>query len=173
MSSTMRSILRDCRGGALIEFAAVAAPFIALIFASLATSLMVFTQQMLDSSVETTSRRIMTGEEQRAGTTKAQFKQKVCDELPNFMSCDRVLVNVTKVTDFSASVAAPAITFDAEGNVTNTTTYVPGTPGDVVIMQVLYRWPSITGPLGFGLGTLPNGERLLATATIFKTEKYL
>ena len=173
MSSTMRRLLRDCRGTALIEFAAVAAPFIALIVASLATSIMLFTQQMLDTSVETMSRQLMTGQEQKAGTTKAQFKQKVCDNLPDFMSCDRLLVNVTKISSFTAAnTAAPTITFDADGNVTNTTKFEPGKPGEIVIMQVLYRWPGFHGPLGFDLGNLSNGERLLVTTAIFKTEKY-
>lgn len=173
MSSTKRGLLRDCRGSALIEFAAVAGPFIALIFASLETSLVFFSQQMLDTSAETMSRQIMTGEEQKAGTTKAAFKQKVCGTLPDFMTCDRLLVNVEKVNAFeSASTVAPVITFDKDGNVTNTTEFDPGNPGDIVIMQVLYRWPSVTGPLGFGLGNLPNGERLLVTTSIFKTEKY-
>lgn len=173
MSNTMRRILRDCRGNALIEFAAVAGPFIALILASLETSLLFFSQQMLDTSGETMSRQIMTGEEQRTGTTKAAFKEKVCATLPDFMSCDRLLVNVEKVNSFSeASTAAPVITFDKNGKVTNPTKFDPGNPGDIVIMQVLYRWPSVTGPLGFGLGNLSNGERLLVSTAIFKTEKY-
>src|SRR5688572_2604957 len=98
-----RSILRDNRGGVLIEFAAVAAPFFALIIANLVTALAMFTQQLLDTTTEKMSRRLMTGQEQQAGTTKAAFKTAVCSDLPTFMTCDRVMVNVAKVADFGSA----------------------------------------------------------------------
>src|SRR5688572_28492747 len=94
-----RSILRDRRGGVIVEFAAVAAPFFALIIANLVTALAMFSQQVLDTTTEKMSRRLMTGQEQQAGTTKAAFKTAVCSDLPTLMICDRVMVNVTKVTD--------------------------------------------------------------------------
>jgi Flp pilus assembly protein TadG len=168
-----RHIARDRRGSTMIEFAAVAAPFIALILANLLTSLALFSQQLLDTAADKMSRRLMTGQEQRAGTSQSAFKTKVCAELPEFMPCSRVMVNVQKATDYdSADTSAPTITFDSGGDVTNSWKYEPGLPGDIVVMQVYYRWPALGGPLGFSVGNLPNGERLLISTAIFKTEKY-
>lgn len=173
VASKVHGFLRDCRGSALIEFAAVAGPFIALIFANLETSLMFFSQQMLDTSTEEMARRILTGAEQKAGTSQTQFKQKVCDTLPDYMSCSRLMVDVKKFSSFSgANTGAPALEFDEDGNVTNPMEFQPGSPGDIVVMRVMYRWPAVTGPLGFGLGNLPGGERLLVTTSVFKTERY-
>jgi Flp pilus assembly protein TadG len=168
-----RPIAQDKRGSALIEFAAVAAPFIALIFANLATSVAFFSQQLLDTTTEKMSRRLMTGQVQKAGTSQEDFKLAICNDLPSYLSCDRVMVNVSKAADFgSADTSAAAITFNAKGEVTNKWKFEAGKPGEVVLMQVYYRWPNITGPLGFSLANMSNGERLLVSTAIFKTEQY-
>lgn len=168
-----RRIARDNRGSALIEFAAVAAPFIALIFANLATAVAFFSQQLLDTATEKMSRKLMTGQVQKAGTTPEEFKVALCNDLPTYLSCDRVMVNVRKAADFqSADTSAASITFDENGAVTNEWKFEAGQPGEVVLMQVYYRWPNITGPLGFSLANMSNGERLLVSTAIFKTEQY-
>jgi len=168
-----RALLRNTRGGAMIEFAAVAAPFIALIFANLATAVAFFSQQMLDTTTEKMARQLMTGQVQKAGVSQQAFKTAICNDLPDFLSCDRVMVDVRKAADFgSANTGVPEIKFDSSGNVTNEWKFEKGQPGEVVLMQVYYRWPSITGPLDFSLATMGNGERLLVSTAIFKTEQY-
>jgi Flp pilus assembly protein TadG len=169
----VRGIARDKRGSALIEFAAVAAPFIALIFANLATSIAFFSQQLLDTTTEKMSRKLMTGQVQKAGITQEDFKLAICNDLPSYLKCDRVMVNVRKAADFQAAdTSAASITFDANGQVTNEWKFEAGQPGEVVLMQVYYRWPNVTGPLGFSLANMSNGERLLVSTAIFKTEQY-
>jgi len=168
-----RALARDPRGSTLIEFAAVAAPFIALIFANLVTALALFSQQILDTTTEKMARRLMTGQEHKASTRQSAFRTKVCDDLPSYMTCDRVMVEIRKAASFAAlPTASQPITYNSGGAITNTWKYEPGKPGDIVVMQVYYRWPSLTGPLGFTAGTLPNGERLLVSTAIFKTEQY-
>ena len=40
-------------------------------------------------------------------------------------------------------------------------------------MTVYYRWPQLVGPLlGFSIGNQSNGERLMVSNAIFKTETY-
>lgn len=173
-ANARRSLLRDDSGATILEFTIVAAPFIALIFANLVTALAMFSQQMLDTTTEKMSRQLMTGQVQKAGTNEANFKQAVCNDLPPFLSCDRVMVSVQKVADFSAAdTSAATIEFDEDGEVINEWDYEAGDPGDIVLMQVYYRWPSFFGPLGFSIGNLSNGERLLVSTAIFKTEQYL
>jgi hypothetical protein len=70
----------------------------------------------------------------------------------------------------SASTTTPTLTFDANGNVTNTWSYQLGNPGDIVVVQVMYQWPVFLGPLGFNLSNLPNGNRLLVSSNVFKRE---
>lgn len=168
-----RSLLKDCSGATALEFAVVAAPFMALILANLETSIALFSQQLLDTTTETMSRQLMTGAEQSAGTSQSQFKQKICDDLPDFMSCSKVMVDVRSASEFSAAnTSAATLTYDANGEVNNNWKYDLGQPGDVVVMQTYYLWPAVTGPLGFGLANLPSGERLLVSTAIFRTEKF-
>jgi hypothetical protein len=41
-----------------------------------------------------------------------------------------------------------------------------------VVVQVLYQWPIVLGPLGFNLSNLANGNRLLVSSNVFKREPY-
>jgi len=56
--------------------------------------------------------------------------------------------------------------------VTNQWSYSPGNPGDIVVVQVMYQWPVVLGPLGFNLSNVGNGNRLLVSTAVFKNEPY-
>jgi Flp pilus assembly protein TadG len=151
----------------------VAAPFMALIFANLVTSLAFFSQQLLDTTTEKMARQLMTGQVQKGGLDQAEFKEAFCADLPDFLVCDRVMVNIRKVADFGSANTNPAtITFDEDGEVTNAWDFEAGDSGDIVLMQAYYRWPDIGGPLGFSIANMNNGERLLVSSAIFKTEQF-
>ena len=76
-------------------------------------------------------------------------------------------------SDFaSASTTGPTLTFNSNGTVSNTWNYAPGTPGSIVVVQVMYQWPIVLGPLNFNLSNLANGNRLLVSTAVFKTEPY-
>jgi hypothetical protein len=64
------------------------------------------------------------------------------------------------------------LTFDSSGAVTNQWAWSPGNPGDIVIVQVMYQWPVMMGPLGFNLANLANGNRLLVSTVAFKSEPF-
>ena len=83
------------------------------------------------------------------------------------------MVNVQNYSDFaSASTTSPTLTFNTNGTVSNTWNYSPGTPGSIVVVQVMYQWPIVLGPLNFNLSNLSNGNRLLVSTAVFKTEPY-
>src|ERR1700749_4204047 len=76
--SAPRAFLR-CRGGATaVEFALVAAPFIALLVAILQTALVFFAARVLDEVTEEASRYIMTGQAQTANVTQSGFANYIC-----------------------------------------------------------------------------------------------
>ena len=60
----VRRFVRQQDGAAAVEFALVAAPFLALIFAILETALVFFAGQALETAVANSSRLIMTGQAQ-------------------------------------------------------------------------------------------------------------
>ena len=169
-----------CRNGAsAVEFALVATPFLALLVAMLETALVFFAQRVLDEVTEEASRYILTGQAQQANLTQAQFNNYICTGtntaalVSALFNCNNLMVNVQNYTDCaSASTGAPTLTFNANGTVSNTWSYSPGTPGAIVVMQVMYQWPIVLGPLSFNLSNLSNGNRLLISTAVFKSEPY-
>jgi len=163
-----------CRNGAAaVEFALVAAPFLALLVALFQTVLVFFAGRVLDVTTEAASRYIMTGQAQNANYTQANFASWVCQKTFALFNCNNFMINVQNYASFSAaSTATPTVTFNNQGQVSNTWTYSPGNPGDIVVVQVMYQWPVVLGPLGFNLSNLSNGNRLLVSTAVFKNEPY-
>jgi Flp pilus assembly protein TadG len=162
----------DTRGVAIVEFAIVAAPFIALLIAILQTSLVFFVQQNLETTAEKSVRQLMTGEAQKAGMGKAAFKESVCKKLPAFMKCENLMVDVQTAASFGdAAPTAPVLTMSGN-TVTNNWKYTPGGPGTINVVRVMYVWNVQAGPLGFDLATMSTGQRLLFATAVFKTEPY-
>ena len=169
----LRALGRATKGSAIVEFAVIAAPLIALLIATIQTSLTFFTQQVLESTVEKSGRQILTGAAQKASLSKADFNKAVCATLPAYLKCGNVLIDVQTASSFSTADTSPlALTFDKDGKPTNTTAYNPGNPGDIVVMKVMYLWSVAPGPLGFDLSTLSTGQRLLVATAVFKTEPF-
>jgi Flp pilus assembly protein TadG len=164
---------RRQEGAATLEFAIVAAPFIALVVATLQTSLAFFAGQVLESAATDASRIILTGAAQRANMDQSGFANAVCAKVEALFSCSKLMIDVRTANSFgTANTGMPSLTFDTHGNVTNSWQYNPGNPGDIVVMRVMYQWPVLGGPLGFGLSNEPNGNLLLMATAAFKNEPY-
>lgn len=165
---------RDVSGSTAIEFGFVCVPFVALMLAILQISMTFFAQQTLETASDKAVRQLVTGQAQNSGMTQAQFKALVCSNLPSFMQCARVMIDVQSVTSFSsASTAAPTITYDSNGNISNNWQYTPGAAGGIVIARIMYVWDVQSGPLGFDISTMGTGRRLLSAVNVFKTEPYV
>ena len=168
-----KSFVRSRSGATTVEFALVAAPFIAMLVALIQTALVFFAGRVLDETVEQASRYIMTGQAQTGNVTKAGFANYVCSNTFALFTCSKFMINVQNYGSFSsASTATPTLTFDGNGNVTNAWAYNAGNAGDIVVVQVMYQWPVLFGPLSFSLSNLSNGNRLLMSTAVFKNEPY-
>jgi len=169
-----RSDFFRCESGATaVEFALVATPFLALIIAMMQTMLVFFAERALDEVVSEASRIIQTGQAQASNMTQSQFASWICQNTisPALFSCGGFMVNVQNYSAFSsASTSMPTLTFNSQGQVTNSWNYQTGNPGDIVVVQVMYQWPIMLGPLGFNLSNLANGNRLLMSTSVFKVE---
>jgi Flp pilus assembly pilin Flp len=80
-SRVLRRLLRCEDGVAAVEFALVAAPFLALMFAIIETALVFFTGQYFETVVADSSRLIMTGQVQTQGLTQTQFINQICGKV--------------------------------------------------------------------------------------------
>jgi len=169
----LHGLARNDSGAAAVEFALVAAPFLALLVGLFQTALVFLAGRELDQAVAQASRYVMTGQAQNANMTQSQFSSWVCQNIYALFNCNNLMVNVQTYNSFSsATTSAPTLTYNAQGKVTNNWSYNPGGPGDIVVVQVLYQWPVVLGPLGFNLSNLANGSRLLTSTAVFKNEPY-
>ena len=171
------SFIKDRTGATAVEFAIVAAPFLALIIALIQTFLVFFAQSHLESVVQQASRQIMTGQtqSQTSGDTALQaqtaFQQTVCNQVVILFSCSGLMVDVQVATSWSsANTSAPTLTYNAQGIVSNTWQFNPGNAGDIVVVRVMYLWPVFMGPLGFNLSNQPNGSRMIMATAAFQNE---
>jgi Flp pilus assembly protein TadG len=136
------SFVKDRRGATAVEFALVAAPFIGLLAALIQTFLLFFAQQLLESVVQQSSRQILTGQVQSQQMTAAQFQTVVCNQVAILFNCSGLMVDVQVASTWSsATTSAPTLTYNAQGQVTNTWQFVPGNAGDIVVVRVMYLWP--------------------------------
>jgi len=161
-------------GAAALEFAIVAAPFFAIVLATLQTALAFFAGQVLESAVADSSRAILTGSAQNSSLTQSGFATTVCSKVQALFNCGKLMIDVQTASSFStANTAMPTLTFNGSGAVTNSWSFQPGNPGDIVVMRVMYQWPVFLGPLGLGLSNESNGNLLLMATATFKNEPYL
>lgn len=177
MRCSVTSFLRDLRddtgASSAIEYALLGPVLFALIIATIQTALVFIAQQGLESDAQNSARLILTGQSQQAGMTAAQFKTAACNALPPFLSCSNLYIDVTTASSWSAAnTGAPTITYDSSGNVTNGFSFSPGTQGSIVVLRLMYMWPTIAGPLGFDLSNQPGHNRMLVATSVFKTETY-
>src|SRR5579872_3511596 len=160
-------------GATAVEFSLVSAPFLALLTGIIQTFLVFFAGSQLETIVSKTSRLILTGQAQDQGLSQSAFATKLCANVAVLFNCSGLMIDVQAYSSFStANTASPTLTFNAQGQVTNTWQYNPGGPGQIVVVRVMYQWPVFLGPLGFNLSNLSNGNRLLMATAAFKNEPY-
>ena len=137
------------------------------------TALVFFAGRVLDVTTLQASRYILTGQAQNANYTQANFATYVCNNTFALFNCNNFMINVQNYNSFAAAnTNTPTLTFNSQGQVTNTWNYSPGNAGNIVVVQIMYQWPLMLGPLGFNLANLSNGNLLLVSTIAFKNEPY-
>jgi Flp pilus assembly protein TadG len=173
--------LRNDKGAAAIEFAIVAMPFLALLFAIIETALVFFAGQVLETAVADKGRQILTGQAQTGLVNLASiddFKNAVCDEVKTLFGggcASQIIVDVRTYPTFAAAgqdLGKPLIK-DGDVDPSFTPQYVIGGPGDIVVARVIFKWPLVVPNLLQNLGNVTSGtERLLGATAAFKNEPF-
>lgn len=157
----------------MLEFAFVAIPFIAMILASLYTSLIYFSTQALETAVQASARSLITGSAQLSGKSQAAYKAEVCSKIPTYMRCSALYVDVRRSASFaSLNMSQPNVTVNAAGDVTNSGAYETIGKSEMGLVRLAYVWEAGSGPLGLDLSTMANGKRLLIATAVFRAEPY-
>ena len=165
----MRHFARQKDGAAAVEFALVAAPFLAMVFAIMETAIIFFAGQALETAAADSARLILTGQAQTQGYDKAKFKDAVCAKIYGLFDCSGQLkVDVKNYTSFSSiDTSKPIVNGQANLN----EAYSPGGPGDIVVVKLMYQWPVYVSLLGLNLADNGNNRLLMATVA-FRNEPY-
>lgn len=195
------NLSKNCDGAAVVEFAIVGPAFIAILLAILYTLLIFLAQQMLETAAQSAGRLLLVGSAQSmrmangdVGMTANDFKTAICNGatgtdssgqtvsipplLPALLSCSRLTVNVSTVASYNVtSTSAPTFTYNSSGAVTSTGTGYNNQSGGggqnrIIVLQLIYLWPTGTGPLGLNLVNQPNSNRMLVATSVFTTENY-
>jgi Flp pilus assembly protein TadG len=170
-ANILRRFRRNRRGSAAVEFALVAPIFFAVLFAIIELALVFFASQILETVTQDTSRLIMTGQAQNASYTQASFKDAVCAKLTVMFDCvNGVSIDVQSYKAFSAVNIADPI--DAGKNFVPPNNYLPGGPGDIVVVRLFYKWPLFVTGLGFNPANIAGNKRLLTATAAFQNEPY-
>jgi Flp pilus assembly protein TadG len=168
---TIRRLTRQQDGAAAVEFAMVAAPFLALVFAIMETAMVFFAGQVLETAAADSARLIMTGQAQNQSFSQAAFKDAVCSRIYGLFDCaSGIYIDVKTYTSFASVDTTPPI--DKDGKLITNFTYQPGLPGDIVVVRLFYQWPVYVPLLGFNLADMAGGKRLIAATVAFRNEPY-
>jgi Flp pilus assembly protein TadG len=160
---------RDDRGVTAVEFALIAVPFLALMFAILETALIYIAGGMLQTAVTESSRGIMTGEFRQSD--EAKFKQAICNRLVVMFQCsEKLAVDVRSLKSLQgAGRSEPFVkgVYDTSG-----WGYAPGGAGGVMVVTAAYPWRSFTNFMDFKSAQGPAAPHVLIAASAFKNEQY-
>lgn len=170
----LRRFRRDRRGSAALEFAMVATPFFALLFAIIETSIVFFAGQVLETGLQDTARMLYTHQAQDAGWSQSQFRQDLCNRVSVLLNCSYIDVDVKFYNHGSPITITDPISggsYDPSGFTYQTP---PSGSNATVVARAFYRWPLYVTGLGYNIANIDrNGasaKRLLAATAAFHVE---
>ncbi len=169
LSKLMR-FRHDRSGATVVEFGLLAMPFLLVVFAILETSLVFLGELTLDNAVQRVGRTVRTGEVQSANLSEAQFRSRLCGEVGFLLDCNKLKVDLSSYSAFSAIPAAAPIKdgdLDASGF-----GYALSGGSSIVALRVYYKWPIYTDLMRKYLSDMDDGSHLLASMTAFRTEAF-
>jgi Flp pilus assembly protein TadG len=175
--SRARGVLAFCRaesGATAVEFAIIGPVFIATLVAVLQVCVFSFAQMAIQNAAVEAGRYFMTGQAQSNGWTASTIVSNVCPSA--LFNCSNMYIVVQDYSSFAgANTSAPAMyngsTANTQANYTFNST--GAAPTDIVVVQLVYAWPVITGPFGFNISNLPNNQIQLTGVTAVRVEPYL
>ena len=163
-----------------MEFGLLITPYLLMIFGIFQISFDAYVGSVLNFATAKAARQIMIGAVQSGNLTADQFRtQQICPNLPSFVVCTDVAVNMQKFPSATGSQSiyynfvnstSSGLKYPSLNNSNNT--YCNGGSGEFVVLQVMYPlsyfsslYPSSVTVTNQATGTI----LLMATAT-FKNE---
>jgi Flp pilus assembly protein TadG len=170
---------KDTRGVTAVEFGFVAIPFLMFIFGIINIALHFFYATTIEKGLESSARKIRTGQAQTSNMTIEQFRQDVCNEgrfqTGLWLDCNKLRIHMQSDPDFA---------FDAvdclnngglgasTGNPTDGVSNHAGGASTTVLVVACYERSGSTVPW-FSLSNMnSDSSQLIQVSTTFRTEPY-
>lgn len=173
LSRALRRFARRKEGATAVEFALVAVPFFLMVVAMGEVSLMAMAQSNLDFAIAETARRIRTGAVQTEDLSATQVTAEVCGRLNSIMTVQcsgNLFLDVDTYQNFN-DVANPTPVQNGQLDESQIG-FVPGGPGQIVLVRGFYRWTIITPLFGSIFSNVGNNDRLMVSSILVRNEPY-
>lgn len=176
----LRRFTKSDAGSSAVEFALVATPFFYVLGCICETGLMLFSEYVLQNSVQDAARLVRTGQVAASdGTTTvsaADFKTTLCSQVSIIIDCaNKVTVYVNNAATFAAldtSLADPASIGPNSAGGAYPTVYNPGGQLKAAAVVATYDW-YFSFPFMDFLGNIANGKaRRIYGLGIFRNEPF-
>ncbi len=158
MREGVMTLRRDARGGAAVEFALVAVPFLALLFAIIETATVFYAGAMMEAAVQDAARQVRVGQ----ARTEAEFREALCARIGPAADCAQIEIEVRPINGFT----------DAEGWTPGPAGFDPGQAGQIILASARHERRLMAPDLGLGLANRPGNRRLIAAASAFRNEPF-
>lgn len=178
---------KNQRGAAALEFAFVGGPFFFLMMGTLETGMTLFSEHSIQQATTTASRLIRTGQAQDGGFSAEEFKERLCENLPAMLDCDKVFINVEVRTSFNDAQERADASNDGQldPGVTEGAAFEPGLSGEVILVETFYEWELYTPflmqllevngtaqPAPHWLANHGEDKRLVRGVAVFRNEPF-
>lgn len=147
-------------GAAAVEFAMIALPFFALIFAVFELAIFFFASRYVEDGLFNASRKVLT-QRLPAGNVCSEFKKELAANFTKWLDPSKLVITAKPLSSFSGTEAAADF---ASG------TCAFGAPGSVVVLSVTYPYPF--NGFRFTSGSSKIGTNIpLFASTAFRVEQ--
>src|SRR5882672_5686814 len=166
---------RNEKGSAAVEFGFVAIPFFACFFAIIEIGLVFFAGQTLETAVADASRMILTGQAAGQNFQAADFKNQICTTaVQSLFTCANIAVDVETATSFGGANLSMPLNATTHLLDTSTFSYNATAPCDIVVVRVIYEWPTFVRGLGLDMASAASAshKHILMSTAAFRNEPY-
>jgi Flp pilus assembly protein TadG len=166
---------RSEKGSAAVEFGIVAIPFFACFFAIIEVGLVFFAGQTLETAVADASRMILTGQAASQNFQSADFKNQICTAaVQTLFTCANIAIDVETANSFGNANLSMPLNATTHLLDTSTFSYNATLPCDIVVVRVIYEWPTFVRGLGLDMASAASAshKHILMSTAAFRNEPY-
>lgn len=178
-SRLLSRFVKNREGATAVEFALVALPFFALLFAIIETALLFWTTQVLEIAVADASRKIYTGQFQAdtagmmsPGEITDRFRDEICSRVTALFSCaSMVEIDIQRFAGGFPNAGLPLPINDGNFDASDFG-YQPSGPSEIVVVRAAMAYPVFVSLMNPGMANLNGGKRLIMASAAFRNEPF-